>query len=276
MSRRSWVALAGGALVVWAFWPLLADWAAFAWFASRLSYTLAVPVLAAILAVPILRAERAHAAPDARGAWILSAAALLLLHGSLTGRFTLPFLGFPLAVGGLVAAWGGPRLLARLAGPWLFLFLMVPPPVTLLDRATPSLVEASGSVAVALLRGLDPATAWSGSALAYRGWTVIVAEACSGSGTLLILVVTSLFLAGLFRLGPLATLAAGVLAVPLAVLVNGLRIATAAACLDWFGPRSADGVPHEILGQALTLGAALITALALARLPRRGAAEVRT
>ena len=238
--------------------------------ASRLGYALLVPVLVLVLA----RLEVAHGAHEpspagekrrgGAGLWLLLATAALFA-GLTSGLFTLQIAGFPLAIAGAVAALGGWAALRRHGHSLLLLGCMVPPPTPLFDRVQPLLVESSGQLTRALLLPFDPAVTWAGSTLGFRGWTVIVAEACSGSGTLLILGVLGLFLAGLERLGPARTAALLALVPPVALLVNGVRIATSALCLDAFGPAAATGAAHEWLGLVLVIAAALLLAWILGR-----------
>ena len=102
----------------------------------------------------------------------------------------------------------------------------------------------STSVTEFMLTPFDAEVSWVGSDLGFREWSLTVAEACSGSGTLLTLAVLSAFFAGIFRLRPAVTVAAVALTLPFAVFVNGLRIALTALILDWFGPSAVIGTGH--------------------------------
>lgn len=239
--------------------PLLVEWARTCAASSRLSYALLVPLLAAVLAW-----RSREAAPDvspetapATGATAL--AAVLLVVGGVTGVFTLSVLAVPVTVVAWVQRGGGRAALRRHAAALALLFLMVPPPMPLMDRATPLLVALSGRTAVTLLWPLDPASTWAGATLGYRGWDLIVAEACSGSGTFLMLGVLGAFLAGLFRLRFRSAALVLALVFPLTLLVNGLRIASSAVVIDSFGAAAGEGLAHELLGQFVVLaGAALL------------------
>jgi exosortase len=249
--------------------PLLAEWFETTSASSRLSYALIVPALAWVLAS---RAERGDAAE--RGAPRLAAAAALLaatsfLLGSLSGVYTLALLGVPLAVVAYVLRWLGLASARRLAPALALLFLMVPPPMPLLDRINPFLIEASGRAAVALLTPLDPEVGWYSPTLAFRGWSLIVAEACSGSGTFLMLGTLCAFLAGLFRLRPWTAAALLALSLPVTLLVNGVRIASSALVIERFGAAAGEGLAHELLGQAVVIVGAGLLVLAVERLTSR-------
>ncbi len=256
--------------------PLLIEWFETTSASSRLSYALLVPGLALVLALRTSRPESAlapGASPWAATAAILGAlsSALALLAGSLSGIFTLSLLAIPLAAMAWTARLAGTRGLRRF-GPALALsFLMVPPPMPVLDRINPFLIQASGSTAVTLLAPFDRAVDWAGSTLSFRGWTLIVAEACSGSGTFLMLGTLCAFLAGLFRLRARAALLLLAAALPLTLLVNGVRIASSALVIDAYGAAAGEGLAHELLGQAVVLAGAALLVLAVERWTARTA-----
>jgi len=263
--------------------PLLVEWFQTVSTSSRLSYALLVPVLSGILAWRALRPEtardgensleqekhRSSAATLTVGAAL--AAALLLLGGTLTGVFTLSLLAIPTAAVALVGRHLGRAGLVRGMPALALAFALVPPPMPLLDRINPLLVEASGRTAAALLTPLDHATSWTAATLEFRGWTLIVAEACSGSGTFLTLGVLGAFLAALFRLRWPAGLGLVLLSFPLTLLVNGTRIASSALVIDRFGAQAGEGLAHELLGQVVVVAGAAALALAVERWSARRA-----
>lgn len=286
--------------------PLLAEWFETTSASSRLSYALLVPALASVLALRASRADfvlalrasradtvvaqgasrtdsvvaqgasRTNPLPAARGApWCAALcaglAALALLGGSLSAVFTLSLLALPLAALAFVARWGGTDGLRRHGPALAFLFLMVPPPMPFMDRVNPLLTEASGQTAMSLLTPFDAHVVWAGATLSFRGWTLIVAEVCSGSGTLLMLGTLCAFLAGLFRLRPAAALGLIVLALPLTLLVNGVRIASSALVIDRFGAEASQGLAHELLGQGVVILGAALLVLAVERSSARAA-----
>jgi exosortase len=258
--------------------PLLIEWYETTHASSRLSYALLVPALALAL---VLR-DRGGPSPEpgsARArAWLAGsaalAAALALLAGGLSGVFTLSLLAVPLGAVAFTARALGLGELRRRAPALALLFLMVPPPMPLLDRFNPFLIQASGASAVALLTPFDPAVGWEGSTLLYRGWSLIVAEACSGSGTFLMLGTLCAFLVALFRLRGAAAVALLALALPVALLVNGVRIASSALVIDSFGAAAGEGLAHELLGQVVVVLGAGLLVLAVERWTARATRRV--
>lgn len=249
------------------------EWASFASGVSRIDYCLIVPILAAILARVAIQKQDPLPSPAPKaqrfGYLCLLGGGLLLGLGSLSAIFTISIAGFPLAVSGLVGIYWGNKGLSRLRYALLMLFAMVPVPLPLLDWLTPSMVRASGATAVAMVSPFDPEATWIGSDLTYRGWTLFVAEACSGSGTLLVLGTLTLFMAGLFQMRALMVVITLLLAIPLTLFINGLRIAAIAFVLDGFGIGAVSGAGHEIIGQLVVIAGAAGLALAVDRLSHR-------
>ena len=272
---RPYPVLSFGALFV-LFGPLLWEWAVYVSQVGRLSYALLVPFLAGWLAW-VARSETSvgprwaedRPAGDALPWFLLSLGGLLLVIGGVSSVFTISVAGFPLAFIGAVALQGGRSALWRFRFALLMLLAMVPIPLPLLDRFTPMMVQASGDTAVAMLRVVESGEiTWIGSNLNFRGWNIFVAEACSGSGTMLTLGVLSLLLAGLFSMRVWALGLTLLLVLPLTLFVNGLRIALTAWFLDVFGPAAVTGSGHEILGQVVVILAGAGLALAVDRLTR--------
>jgi len=256
----------GGALLLGLLAPLLTEWLETSSASSRLSYALLVPVLASVLAFRSRSSGTpapGQPAPGAAALWAL-ASALTLACGSLAGLFSLSLLALPLALVAFTVRLGGGVALRRFAPALGLLFLMVPPPMPVLDRITPTLVQASGHTAAGLVQAFDPGAAWAGSTLTFRGQDLIVAEACSGSGTLLMLATLAAFLVGLFHLRMLPALLLLTATVPLTLGVNGLRIASSALVIDHFGTAAGRGLAHELLGQVVVLaGVGLLVGVGL-------------
>lgn len=258
------------ALLVGLVSPLLVEWFETTSASSRLSYALLVPVLALGLALRAWRAAgRAAWCPDRSGrtlaALFAGLAGLALFAGGTSGIFTLSLLGVPLCATAFSARWTGLAGLRALAPALALGCLMVPPPMPVLDRINPFLVEASGSAAVSLLTPFDAEAGWAGATLSFRGWELIVADACSGSGTFLMLGTLGAFLAALFRLRALAAMVLLALSLPVTLLVNGVRIASSALVIDRFGAAAGQGLAHELLGQAVVIVGAALLVLAVER-----------
>lgn len=263
------------ALVLVAFGPILLEWADYTGSVSRINYCLLVPVLAIILAGTVMQFMKDLPPVEGRGqAWgyaSLAVAGLLLFLGGLSSIFSLSVAGFPFAVLGLIGIHWGKAGLFQLRYALLMLFAMVPIPLPLLDKLTPSMVKATGLISVAMVKPFDAEATWIGSKLTYQSWSLHVAEACSGSGTLLVFGTLTLFMAGLFRLRWKALLVTLLLVPGFTLLINGLRIAVLAWILDGFGVEAVTGVWHEVIGQGVVIVGAIILALGVDKISNRSA-----
>lgn len=261
-----------GLLVAAACSAILVEWAQYASHVSRLSYVLLVPVLAAVLAV--VPGEKTREGTESHGrrraTALLFLAALLLALGSTSSVFTLSIAAFPTAITALAISWHGWSAVRARRWAVLLLFAMVPFPMPILDRINPYLTEASGATAVTLVRPFDADASWIGSDLTFRGWTLEVAEACSGSGTLLIHLVLAVFLAGLFRFRLPGLLLLLAVAFPLTLVANGARIGGTALLIDGFGRGAGEGLAHELFGQGVVFLAIALLVGGAAYAARRG------
>jgi exosortase len=110
-----------------------------------------------------------------------------------------------------------------------------------------------------------------GNVLVLPNATLQVAEACSGIRSMTALLTLALVVArfGSTRWAARALIIAA--AIPIAVVVNGLRVAAAAVGARWFGAAAVEGAVHEALGWVMFLVAFGMMAL-VARLVN-GASE---
>ena len=133
----------------------------------------------------------------------------------------------------LVIAWMGGFVLsygiaaARAAGfPLLFLLLAVPFPDFILGRIVYGLQVGSTELTYLLFKLLRVPVLRQGFVLAIPGVTIEVAQECSGIRSSMALFITCLLAAHLFLRSRSKALMFVLLAIPLAIIKNGIRIAT--------------------------------------------------
>jgi exosortase len=151
------------------------------------------------------------------GVWV---SGVTLSRANPTGALSLAILS-------LVLLWsGGPQALKAATLPFLLLVLMVPLPDFLLARVVSSLQQGSALVTYGIFKLLGVPVLKEGLVFSLPGVTIEVAEECSGIRSSWALLITGL-LAGHFFLRSVRSKLCLVLAtVPIAMLKNGLRIAT--------------------------------------------------
>jgi len=150
----------------------------------------------------------------------------------------------------IAGAWwfvAGARSVRRVAAPLIFLLMAVPLPTLVLNAVTLPLQLTASRIAEQILATVGVAVFRDGNVLELPSASLEVAEACSGLRSAVSLGAMSVLLAWTqpSRPGRAALILA---ALPIAIVMNGLRItATALACEAW-GAEAATGAWHTFTG----------------------------
>jgi exosortase len=145
--------------------------------------------------------------------------------------------GFLLCYG--VTAW------RRASFSLLFLLLMVPLPPALLDRSIYLLQQGSTEIAYLLFKTLGVPVFRQGFLLTVPGVTIEVARECSGIRSSVALFITCLLAAHLFLRTKWRMLVFVLLAFPLAIVKNGIRITTLTLLSVYVDPSFLTGRLHH-------------------------------
>jgi exosortase len=209
-------------------------------------------LLAAAAAVVLRRAwPRVTAltpAPRNAGFALLVVALFGYVLGTLGGdlfilRATLPIA----AVGVILALWGAGHLRMLLA-PLALATLAIPLPAVLVTHLTLPLQLVASQVAAGVLTAAHIQVVRDGNLLALPNITLEVAEACSGLRSVVSLVSVAAVCAAVIPLSARrAALLIGI-AIPIAVIGNGFRVAATGVMAVWFGEGAARGLVHELTG----------------------------
>jgi exosortase len=251
------VLLAGA--FAWSFWPtvevLYRRWGS----DPRYSHGYLVPVFAVLLLwLRRERLDRASARGSAWGLLVLTAAGLARLVGARLSMETLDGLAIPLALAGVTILVGG-RTTLRWAAPALaFLVFMVPLPYRL-DTALASSLQRLATVASTyVLQTLGVDAFAEGNVILLARSALRVVDACSGLGILMSFVAVAAARA-LLVARPTADKAAMVLsAVPIAFVVNVLRIAVMGLLQARLGGRPVNPLIHDWAGLLMMAVAAAL------------------
>jgi exosortase len=251
---------------------LLSDW----WADPDYSHAFLVVPLATFLVwqrrADLIRAERSG---SAFGFVIVCGALLLLLVGSLGAELFLTRISLLTFLAGSVIFLFGWRHLRMLVFPLALVLLTIPIPSIVISRLTLSLQLAASNIAEVTLNALRIPVLREGNVLVLPNAALQVAEACSGIRSLTALVTLALVVARFSdaRWGPRTIIVAS--AIPIAVLVNGLRVAAAAIGAHFYGTAAVEGFVHELLGWLMFLVAfALMAGCARAVRGRRPRARL--
>jgi exosortase len=221
-------------LVIALYAEILADLAAEWWSVPSSSYGMLIPPLAgsivymnrkALFAVPAI--------PDVRGLWLTALGCLILIGGHLAAEFFLARLSTVIIAAGLAWTFWGPRRLKLLTFPFVLLSTMVPLPAIMYNAiAVPLQLFASGA-ATSAAQAVGVSIYRQGNVIQLANTSLGVAEACSGLQSLSALLVASLLIGFVENGSTLGRVFLFLLAAPLAVLVNVLRITGTAILADY-------------------------------------------
>ena len=177
------------------------------------------------------------------GLWYRSA----LLPGGL-GVQSATGLGLFILLAGLCFSAGGPRLINRYLFPIFYFAFAVPWPDSLTNKITVPLRTIVSDFSVAIIRSQGVPVFQEGNVLHLANATLGVADACSGIRSLWIMLATAAAFGYFLRCGLLRSLILFVLAFPLSVVFNIIRVVATGLLVFWFGPQFASGSLHELIG----------------------------
>lgn len=208
----------------------------------------------------------------ALGLALLAGSVLLrFLSGLAAELFTmrLSLLG---AAAGLIVYALGVRQLLRWWLPSLLLILSVPLPEVLLGTLALPLQFKASQWGAAMLEWRHVPVRLAGNILRLPGQTLFVTEACSGLRSLTALLALGLLIGGLWLRSTLARIVLVAAAIPVAMVLNAVRIFATGFIVYFVDPSLAEGVMHYTEGWVIfVIAFVILAALAwlLSRLERR-------
>lgn len=277
MRRNEWITAFGIAVVFApAVFQLAGVWSSVEYY----SHGFLVPVASGLVAHGIARQRAAlPRTGDWRGGIALGAALLAQAAGVLSGSVAIQGLALVGALTGAVWALRGTAWLRALAFPLAFLLFMVPIPPDWLAPVVVQLLLFVTSAATRVLHAFGMPVLREGNVILLPGGdSLFVAEACSGLTSLVTLLPIAVLIAWLAPVATRWKIALALLAIPVAMLANLLRVVgTSVGAVRW-GVDVVTGEPaHTLVGLAV-YAIACIVLLAIARaMPRaRRARAART
>ncbi|HJZ77541.1 MAG TPA: exosortase/archaeosortase family protein [Vicinamibacterales bacterium] len=240
------------------------------WFSSPdASYGLVLLSVAAVVAwqrrTRCRQAFAAQRADDAIGVALLTCALLLYLAGQLGADVFLTRLSLVSVLAGSIWFVAGAAVVRVLTAPLAFVLMAVPLPTLFVNTVTLPLQFTASRIAEGTLAAAGVPVFRDGNLLELPSATLEVAEACSGLRSLVSLIAIAVLLAWSARASdrPAArrtllvrSVAIVAAAVPVAIVMNGLRIAgTGVACEMW-GRGMASGAWHTFSGWVTFVAAA--------------------
>lgn len=172
----------------------------------------------------------------------------LFIAGELATLFVLQHLSLWCVLVGLVLSMTGLQATRRMAFPLGYLLAAIPPPHMVQQSLSSSLQLISSALGVGWLQLIDVTAFREGNVIDLGPIQLQVVEACSGLRYLFPLLALTVLCAYLFqdRMWRRVILVAST--VPLAVLLNGLRIGMIGVLVEHFGKGAAEGFMHFFEG----------------------------
>jgi exosortase len=220
------------------------------------SHGFVVPVLALFLVWQRRdQLQRTPAMPSASGLLILASSLGLFVAGSIGAELFVTRVSIIGVIAGTLVYAFGWQHLRLVAFPLAFLLFMIPVPSIVFGHAAVSLQLIASQLGENLLRAADVPVLRDGNLLKLSSVTLEVNEACSGIRSLGTLVMMTTLIGYLFQRRAWGRVVLPVAAIPLAIGLNGVRIAVTGMATLRFGPLAASEAVHTASGWVVFVAA---------------------
>ncbi|MED5263154.1 MAG: exosortase/archaeosortase family protein [Myxococcota bacterium] len=221
------------------------------WLSSDGDYTHGLMIIPLALYFAFERRDRLRQVPIETSWWglvPLTLGSIALAIGRLGVELTSMRSGVILTGIGLVLLLFGRQVFRVLAFPLLFLFLMVPLPQSLVNTIAFPLQLLAAQMAVSALHLLGIPALLEGNIIHLAHSELFVAQACSGLRSLMALITLGVVFAYFLERGIVRRAIIIASTIPIAILVNALRVALTAILAHHYGSTVATGAIHDYQG----------------------------
>jgi exosortase len=203
--------------------------------------------------------------PSAAGLVLVAGSLMMLVAGILGAELFLSRVSLVgVIAGATLYLYGWPRLRVLLF-PLAFLLLMIPLPALIFNKIAFPLQLVASHVGEYGVRAANIPILREGNVLILANATLEVAEACSGIRSLISLITLGIVFGYFADSRAWVRTAIALSAIPVAILANGLRVASAGWAAHYMGQAGVEGLFHEFSGWVVFVVAFLMM-LALQRL----------
>lgn len=208
--------------------------------------------------VAIWMAYKAGVGPNLRpvtiaGAVILLVAVLLRFASGLAAELFIMRGSVMLAITGLIVFYAGWRQLVRWWLPLLLLCLSIPLPELLTQAIALPLQFKASQMGAALLETRQIPVRLNGNVIRIPGQELFVTEACSGLRSLTALISTAVLVGALIFRHPVSRVLLVLVAIPVAIVINGVRVFLTGFLVYFVSPELGKGFMHVTEGWLLFL-----------------------
>ena len=187
------------------------------------------------------------------GASMLVLAVLVRYASGLAAELFTMRLSMVLAAGGLTVYYAGARQLVRWWLSFALVVLSVPLPAIVLNAIALPLQFKASQIGTSLLEWRRVPVMLTGNVIRIPGHELFVAAACSGLRSLTALVSLGLLLGQLMLAHPISRLIVLAVSIPVAILINGVRVFLTAFLIYFVSPSFGEGFMHVTEGWLLFL-----------------------
>lgn len=244
----------GGLAFVWLYWEpfatLLRDW----WHDPDAGHGLLLGPLSIYLIYRSGLLPERRSQPVLGFTLLLGAVLLRIMSALAAEQYTMRLSLFGAAVGLVVYLWGV-RQVFRWWLPVLLLVLSIPLPSVILSTLAFPLQLKASAIGATLLQWRDVPVELAGNVIHLPGRSLFVTEACSGLRSLTALTSLGLLMGGIWLRRPGIRLFLLLVTVPVAILVNGIRVFLTGFLVFFVSPALGEGFMHLTEGWALFVAA---------------------
>jgi len=212
------------------------------------------------------------ASPSTSGLFILISGIGIYLIGYLSGeQFTMRFSMLIVLAGAVVFTYGIEFFKAG-SFPFIYLLFMIPLPYLIYDSVAFPLKLLVSKVSVEFLSLIGILVMREGNIIHLADTTLEVADACSGIRSIISLLALSTAIAYLTQKGWIKRLILILLAVPIAVFVNSVRVIVTGILAEKYGAKAAGGFFHEFAGLVIfgiAIFMLIVSAVLMGKMNRR-------
>ena len=196
--------------------------------------------------------------PTWNGVVIVLFASIIYILGTYAGVFTLNGIALVISLLGAVLAVLGIKIAKVIWFPLIFLFLMIPIPSQIYWAATTPLQLIVTDISVIVLRFITDIPIFrDGNVISLPEKTLQVVAACSGMRSIISLTTISLLFGYLSLRSVVSMVALTLSAIPIAIIINILRIFVMVTADYYLHFDLSSGAPHTYLGVAV-FGVAIV------------------
>ncbi|WP_169725324.1 exosortase/archaeosortase family protein [Fundidesulfovibrio putealis] len=186
--------------------------------------------------------------PAWAGVFLLGLGLAQLLLGWLATEYFTTRMSLVVVLFGACLLLFGTKVLKGLSTALLYLVFMVPVPAIIYDTLSMPLKLFMTKAAVAALHFVNVMVLREGNQLLFPNITLEVVDACSGLRSLVSMLALAVAIGLLFEKKTLNIVLLAVLAVPVAIFVNAMRVFVTGVLAQHIGVSAAEGFFHEFTG----------------------------